>query len=45
MTKEIQKNEVLNTKIRRTKAFEELEKEIELSRDSKTKNRPRQDAE
>ena len=45
MTKEIQKNEVLNTKIRRTKAFEELEKEIELSRESKNKNRPRQDAE
>ena len=45
MTKEIQKNEVLNTKIRRTKAFEELEKEIELSRESKTKNRSRQDAE
>ena len=31
MTKEIQKTEVLNTKIRRTKAFEELEKEIELT--------------
>jgi hypothetical protein len=45
MSKEIQKNEVLNTKIRRTKAFEELEKEIELSRDTKTKNRSRQDAE
>jgi hypothetical protein len=45
MTKEIQKNEALNTKIRRTKAFEELEKEIELARDSKTKNRSRQDAE
>jgi cell fate (sporulation/competence/biofilm development) regulator YmcA (YheA/YmcA/DUF963 family) len=45
MAKEIQKNEVLNTKIRRTKAFEELEKEIELSRESKTKNRSRQDAE
>jgi hypothetical protein len=45
MTKEIQKNEVLNTKIRRTKAFEELEKEIELSREAKTKNRTRQDAE
>jgi UTP-glucose-1-phosphate uridylyltransferase len=45
MTKEIQKNEVLNTKIRRTKAFEELEKEIELSREAKTKNRSRQDAE
>ena len=45
MTKEIQKNEVLNTKIRRTKAFEELEKEIELSRESKTKNRSSQDAE
>jgi len=45
MTKEIQKNEVLNTKIRRTKAFEELEKEIELSREAKIKNRPRQDAE
>ncbi len=45
MAKEIQKNEVLNTKIRRTKAFEELEKEIELSRDLKTKNRSRQDAE
>ena len=45
MSKEIQKNEVLNTKIRRTKAFEELEKEIELSRDTKNKNRSRQDAE
>jgi hypothetical protein len=45
MMKEIQKNEILNTKIRRTKAFEELEKEIELSRESKTKNRSRQDAE
>ena len=45
MTKEIQKNEVLNTKIRRTKAFEELEKEIELSRDLKAKNLSRQDAE
>ena len=45
MAKEIQKTEVLNTKIRRTKAFEELEKEIELSRESKTKNRSRQDAE
>jgi hypothetical protein len=45
MTKEIQKTEVLNTKIRRTKAFEELEKEIELSRELNTKNRSRQDAE
>jgi hypothetical protein len=36
---------VLNTKIRRTQAFEELEKEIELSRELKTKNRSRQDAE
>jgi hypothetical protein len=45
MSKEIQKNEVLNTKIRRTKAFEELEKEIELSRDTKNRNRSRQDAE
>lgn len=44
MTKEMQKTEVLNTKIRRTKAFEELEKEIELSRELKTKNRSRQDA-
>ena len=44
MAKEIQKNEVLNTKIRRTKAFEELEKEIELARELKTKNRSRQDA-
>ena len=45
MAKEIQKNEVLNTKIRRTKAFEELEKEIELSRDLKAKNLLRQNAE
>jgi hypothetical protein len=45
MAKEIQKNEALNTKIRRTKAFEELEKEIELSRETKTKNRARQDSE
>jgi hypothetical protein len=45
MAKEIQKNELLNTKIRRTKAFEELEKEIEMSRELKTKNRSRQDAE
>jgi hypothetical protein len=44
MAKEMQKTEALNTKIRRTKAFEELEKEIELSRDLKTKNRSRQDA-
>ncbi len=45
MSKEIQKNEVLNTKIRRTKAFEELEKEIELAKELKAKNRSRQDGE
>jgi hypothetical protein len=45
MMKEIQKTEVLNNKIRRTKAFEELEKEIELSRDLKAKNLSRQNAE
>lgn len=45
MMKEIQKTEVLNNKIRRTKAFEELEKEIELSRDLKAKNLLRQNAE
>ena len=45
MAKEIQKNEVLNNKVRRTKAFEELEKEIELAKEAKAKNKIRTDSE
>ncbi len=45
MAKEIQKNEVLNTKVRRTKAFEELEKEIELAKEAKVRNKSRTDTE
>lgn len=45
MAKELQKTEVFNTKVRRTKAFEELEKEIELAKEFKAKNKAKADAE
>jgi hypothetical protein len=45
MAKELQKTEVFNTKVRRTKAFEELEKEIELAKEAKAKNKAKADAE
>lgn len=45
MAKEIQKNEVLTTKVRRTKAFEELEKEIELAKEAKARNKSHTDTE
>jgi len=35
MAKEVKKNNVMAAKVRKTKAFEELEKEIEAARDSR----------
>jgi hypothetical protein len=38
MAKEIKKNAIMAAKVRKTKAFEELEKEIEAARELKAAN-------
>ncbi|MSQ66091.1 MAG: hypothetical protein EXR37_07115 [Limnohabitans sp.] len=38
MAREVKKNNIITTKVRKTKAFEELEKEIEAARESRANN-------
>ena len=38
LAKEIKKNNIMAAKVRKTKAFEELEKEIEAAREQKAAN-------
>ncbi len=43
MAKEVKKNNIMATKVRKTKAFEELEKEIEASREARANNQSAND--
>jgi len=43
MAKEVKKNNIMATKVRKTKAFEELEKEIEAARESRANNQSAND--
>ena len=43
MAKEVKKNNIMATKVRKTKAFEELEKEIEAAREARANNQSAND--